>query len=145
VPPLADIHDVDKQQAERRIDRHPAPISAAEGARKEQRVAFERQRCIGRADRHLVTGEQVFAELRMLRRAVVHLLYPEGVLRQGRRLDREGLRFGGRLPRDGRLRRRALFDPVNRLSGYSIEHEEETHLGDLCDGWYDTAVAANLE
>ena len=145
VAPLADVHDVDKQEAEGRIDRHPAPVSAAEGARKKQSVAFERERRIGRTDRHPVTGKQLLAELRMLGRAVVQLFHSESVLRQRRRLNGERLGLCGRLSGDVRLRDGPLFDPVHRLSGDSIEHEQESHLGDLGDGRYDLTVAANLE
>jgi hypothetical protein len=45
--PTADVHYIDEQDSKGRIDGHVCPIAAAQSAREEQRISFDRRRVQG--------------------------------------------------------------------------------------------------
>src|ERR1017187_8906650 len=121
------------------------PIPPAERARKEQRVAFERQRRIRLADLHPIRLKQLPAKPRMLRRPVIHVLQAERVLRQRWRLDGKRLRLRSHFAWHRRLGHRPFFHPVHRLPREAVEHEQQSHLRDLRDRRNDPPAAANVK
>src|SRR5579872_3474421 len=131
-----------------RIERHAAPVAAADPAREDDAELRAILRVGAAGHGSALKGKQVAAELLVRGREFCYLGRLKTVTRENGRLQWKGLR-GPRLIAAARERivgnDGALLDSIDRFSSHAIEDEEQTLLSDYSDGGNDFSFVPDVE